>query len=197
MKRLAVSLGMLLALVLAIPVFSDDGYRPDRHEQASNLVIDVMYRVINDGDTRVGGGFWALDDYTKRIQVWEIGPGLFYAWVRYHGSFETLAGPSPQGTGEIAAGVEGKMEGDYWAVITGALKPKPDRKLQGNLGEMNYGCKASDPGNYSTCKTFSWTDAYFAPGYDFQYQWWGWLYDGGKHGVWVNAQGGNQGDIKN
>ncbi len=171
------------------------------------LVINVTLQVTNDGDTRVGGGFWALDDYNKHIQVWQVGTGTFCAVVRYMGSFVTLVGPSPQGTdSSIAAGIEGTFEGGYNAIITGTLKSTPLKRTKGNLGAFNYNCQSNDPGDYSTCTgIFSWTGAYFDTGYAFNYEWWGWIYHAGSNGTWVNRCGsdiptnpactGNQGDI--
>lgn len=164
------------------------------------LVVNVVYKVSNDVDSRVGGGAWASDDYNKHIQIWEVGPGSYCADVRYVGSFLTVAGASPQGTvPELAAGIMGTMEGGYRATIAGTFVPPSSVKTKGNLGSIDYGCNPlTDNGNHNSCtNTFDWVGTYFPDGYNFAYGWWGWIYHGGSNGTWVNASTGNQGDITN
>lgn len=155
------------------------------------LVVNVTQHVINDIDSGVAG-FWATDDYNRHIQVWQVGPSTFCADVRYVGSFVTDDGPSPQNTDTIAAGIEGTFEGGYRATITGTLNATPALRTKGNIGTSDYGCDI-DTGDCTN--RFSWPDAYFTTGYSFTYDWWGWVYHGGRHGTWVNSQDGDQGDI--
>ena len=42
---------------------------------------------------------------------------------------------------------------------------------------------------------WNWVGQYFESGYNFTYEWWGWIYHAGKHGTWVNSIDGNSGDI--
>jgi len=161
------------------------------------LVVNITFKVINDGDTRVGGGFWALDSYKKHIQVWEVADDTFCADLRYVGSFTTIAGPSPQGTDPaIVAGIKGSFDGGYIATITGTLNSSPSKSAKGNIGAFNYGCLASDPGDYSTCTgLFDWVGTYFSSVSSFDQPWWGWIYRTPKNGTWINISTGNQGDI--
>jgi len=185
------------------------------------LVINVTHHVVNDIDSAVGGGFWAVDEYNRHIQVWFLGTDgnggieaeafgatttangvdVYCAVVKYQGSFVTDDGPSPGGSDQfIAAGIEGTFEGGYRAVITGPLKSNPTFRSRGFIGSFNYGCNVeTDPGNRSTCTgLFNWLSEYFDTAdsnFNYTLQWWGWIYKTGRYGTWVNASTGNQGDI--
>jgi hypothetical protein len=158
------------------------------------LVINVTLKVANDIDSGVGGNYWATDAYNRHIQVWQVAANTFCAIVQYEGSFVTVDGASPGNTGTVAAGATGSFEGGYRAIITGSLNPDPAYRTRGNIGKFDYGC---DPGTGNCSSAFSWPSAYFNAGYGFAYEWWGWIYHGGKNGTWVNAIDGNAGDITN
>ena len=160
---------------------TDDGYR--------YLEINVTHHVVNDQDSGLAG-IWATDDYNKHIQLWAVGIApepqgeVFCAIVRYQGSFTTLAGASPGNTDTIAAGIEGTFQGGYRAAIVGTLKENPPYRTRGQLGTFDY-----------TGGPFDWVDAYFSSVSSFTLAWWGWNYNGGQNGRWVNAITGNEGDI--
>lgn len=160
------------------------------------LVVNVVQRVINNADSGVTTPVWAFDEFTRQIQVWQTGADTFCATVKYQGSFVTIAGPSPMGLGVIEAGIKGTFEGGYTAPISGKLKATPGANTKGNIGTVDYACDAAGacPG------AFFWADLYFEtgdPGFVFDQPWWGWIYHGGNNGTWVNASGGNSGDIHN
>lgn len=162
---------------------------------AGQAVINVVHKVINDMDSGTGGNFWAFDEYVRQIEVVQTGDRTFCASVRYQGNFETVAGPSPQNTGNVGDGVVGTFQGGYTATITGTLSPTD--RTKGSLGTFDYQCDPfTGPGDRSTCTgLFNWLDAYFAAGWGFVYEWWGWVYHAGNNGSWVNAASGNSGDI--
>jgi hypothetical protein len=145
------------------------------------LVINVSYKVIGGEDSAVGGGVWALEDYVKQIQVWDLGDDTFCAVVEYKGSFTTTGEKSPDGSHETSEGIQGTFQGGYRATIDGEPIPNPEYSTRGNIGTLN--------------PTFNWVAAYFEAGYDFDYEWWGWIYRTGRNGTWVNASTGNQGNI--
>ncbi len=129
------------------------------------LVINVAHKVTHDFDSGTGGNNWALDDYNRQIQVWQVGESEFCAIASYHGSFTTLAGQSPGNADDISEGINGKMDGGYRLAITGAsLKDMPDQPPHSNLGKYDYGCDA-DP---SCPGQFNWLDIYF-DAYNFSY----------------------------
>jgi hypothetical protein len=164
-----------------------------------NLVINVTHKVINGIDSKVGGGYWATEDYNRRIQVWQVDTDEFCAVVSYQGSFVTDDGPSPQGTDTISAGITGDWEGGYRAIITGTLNSSPTNATKGNIGTFDHACDVET----GVCTgLFDWTAAYFTPVLVFNYEWWGWIYHAGQNGTWVNACTspdldcpGNSGDI--
>ncbi len=156
---------------------TDQGYR--------YLEINVTRKVENDLTT------WATLDYIQHIQVWKVGslpvPGgaeKFCALVRYQGSFTTLAGTSPQGTGSVGAGIEGSFEGGYRLVFSADELTKPSESTRGHIGTF------TGPGDL-----YDWRAFFFANIGSHDLQWWGWIYHGGNNGAWVNSGIGNQGDI--
>jgi len=167
-----------------------------------NLVINVTQKALNDGDTRVGSGFWAMDNFNRTIKVWQIAYNTYCATVSYKGQFVSLGGVSPEGAGTIGVGVTGTVEGGYRSTIfTGTLNPNPtfdgsNLPTNGSLGTIDYQCQPNDPGDYSTCSNlFDWVSTYFSSTSGFDFAWWGWIYHGGNNGTWVNALSGNLGDI--
>lgn len=155
------------------------------------LVINVVQKVTNDADSAVGGTYWALDDITRQIQVWQTDTNTFCATVQYEGSFTTFAGDSPQDTGTVAADITGTIHGGYTATFEGTLASSPADKTHGNIGTVDYRCDQT--GN---CQGYvDWVGVYF-PGYtNFTQPWWGWIYRTPHNGTWVNAVSGNSGDI--
>lgn len=158
------------------------------------LVINVVQDVVNDADSGVAGNAWAFDHYTRQIQVWQVSSDTFCALVQYEGGFVTKAGPSPAGTGTIAAGIAGTLQGGYRStVFTGTLNSTPAYPTGGNIGTFDYKCDAS----FNCPGRVDWVSAYFGSSSGFDLAWWGWIYHGGNNSTWVNASTGNQGDITN
>jgi hypothetical protein len=166
----------------------------------NKMVLNIVYQVTNDADSGFGG-FWALDNYTKHIQAFDLGGGYFCVIAKYDGSFVTAAGPSPAGgTGTVGAGVTGTMEGGYQGLISNATFNPGTKRTKGNVGSYDYGCTVTNGSINATCgSTFDWVAAYFSGAtttfeYDGTFQW-GWIYHGGDNGTWVNANSGSTGDI--
>jgi hypothetical protein len=158
------------------------------------LVVNVNQRIVNDADSGVAGNYWAFDTYNRHIKVWQTAPNTFCAIVSYDGGFTTVAGPSPQNTGTVAAGIQGNFKGGYQATFTGtfaATKP-----TSGNLGTFDYACVLSSSNTVATCPGYQdWTTFYFSSTSGFNENWWGWIYTTEANGTWVNAITGNHGDI--
>lgn len=146
-------------------------------------VVNVTYKVINDLDSGLAGN-WATDNYNKSIKVWQQSDGTNCAIVKYQGQFVTFAGPSPENTGTVGAGVTGAFEGGYQANFDGTYTPG-SYKAQGNLGTFDY---IGGP-------SFDWVSAYFPDNSTFDLPYWAWNYHAGNNGSWVNASTGNSGDI--
>ncbi len=150
------------------------------------LVVNITYGVVNDVDSGVAGNNWAEDNYNKHIQIWQMGDGSFCAIGRYMGDFVTMAGQSPGNGSVISSGITGTFEGGWRGLMTGTLKNSPVFKTKGNIGTFDYEMGSN---------LFSVLAAYFEDGYGFSYAYWGWIYNAGDNGKWVNADSGNFGDI--
>ncbi len=162
---------------------TDQGYR--------YLEINVTRKVENDPTLGTAGNPWAMLDYIQHIQVWKVGtvptPGgaeKFCALVRYQGSFTTLAGKSPQGTGSVGSGIDGSFEGGYRLVFTADELSPPSESTRGHIGTF------TGPGDL-----FDWRAFFFTKIGSDDPQWSGWIYHAGNNGAWVNSSIGNQGDI--
>jgi hypothetical protein len=160
----------------------------------SKNVVNVSFRMINDYDSAVGGNAWANDTMHRELRIWQVSPGMFCATVTDTSKFVTFAGPSPQGTGTVSAGIPGAIRGgEITGQFAGTLNPSPAYPTQGNIGFNNtfdlmctsaYTCPGARP-----------TISSYINGYAGQLQWWGWQYVTDTHGIWVNSQDGNSGDI--
>lgn len=103
-----------------------------------------------------------------------------------------LAVSCPGATNILDGDEDGVLQGGYDATVVGTILASPAWPTRGFVGEHDYQCDivANCPGYVS------WLAQYFAPGYSFTYNWWGWIYRAGKHGVWINSSDGNSGDIQ-
>ena len=169
-----------------------------------NPVINVVQRVQNDADSGQAGNYWAFDYYTRHITVWqtasgEAGNNTYCAIVTYDGKFYAV--PGQVGPGDTPSGalintptnepVNGMMSGGRRATIVGSLLSTPLWTTHGSVGTTNYKCNISG----SCSGVISWPGQYFNSGYSYNDVWWGWKYNGGSHGTWVNSQDGNSGNI--
>jgi hypothetical protein len=178
-------------------------------DDLKNPVINVTQKVQNDADSGVAGNYWAFDYYTRHITVWQIpaptpvenGSSTYCAIVIYDGKFYAVPGQEgPQGvSGQLIntptnAPVNGDMSGGYRALITAIFNPSGSWPKNGNVGTTNYQCDILG----HCLGRVDWVAQYF-PSYnyntDFTQPWWGWKYDGGSHGTWINASTGNSGNI--
>lgn len=156
-------------------------------------IINVTEKVTNDVDSGIAGN-WAIDNYTRHIQVWQIGKNsnTYCALVTYEGTSNAQAGVAgPGGTGIIGSGVIANMQGGYRALFTGVLAPSPTWTSKGSVGTVNYGCNIS-----GSCDTIpSWLNIYFTGVSNFTQPWWGWFYTTPSDGNWLNSIEGNFGNI--
>ena len=171
-----------------------------------NQIINVIEVVTNDADSGQAGNYWAFDNFTRSIQVWNTGPDTYCAVVKFsQATFQGIAGQQSPGststTGGILTGDEhGTFRGGYEAAITGQLDVSDagNWPLRGNVlpNPVNYQCDSS--GN---CPGFiDWTTRYFNTSdssFTFNENPWGWTYVAAdkNDGVWTNASTGNSGDI--
>ncbi|MGI0133669.1 MAG: hypothetical protein ACREBW_01760, partial [Candidatus Micrarchaeaceae archaeon] len=174
----------------------------------NKLIINSNFVVKGDEDTGLKG-YWALDNYTKTLRVWQIGATNYTINSTYSGTWCTFAGAlSPEsGIAEPNDGC-GPIQGGYNATLNTAVPLNASANTIGSLGTFNYGGTQKDIllGTYSNnqvgnTNTFDWIQHYF-PGADeskFSENPWGWTYTYNAAPfatqTWVNAGTGSSGDI--
>ncbi|PIR80172.1 MAG: hypothetical protein COU25_01390 [Candidatus Levybacteria bacterium CG10_big_fil_rev_8_21_14_0_10_35_13] len=192
--------GTLILAAFAVSVYAAPNtlnwgteVNPGMCDKVGKPVVNVNQKVINDADSGLGG-YWAFDNYTRHIQLWSSSAeGEYCAEVSYTGQFDAQAGKTSPGEGGLFDGDEdGTMQGGYRATITGDLLAEPTWKTRGNVGSFDYDCNLT-----GVCgpERVDWVAQYFNGVYDFEFDWWGWIYHAGNHGTWVNSVDGNAGDI--
>lgn len=191
--------GAVLFSAMAVPAFA----APDLLNFGTELnagtcnkvgvpVINVVQNVLNDVDSGEAGNNWAFDNLNRQITVWATNnSGVYCATVLYQGKFDAQEGvQSPGNTALLTGNEDGTFSGGYNATITGTLLSSPEWSTRGSVGTTDYNCDLS-----GVCSGYvSWVGQYFNGGYEFDYNWWGWVYRNGNH-TWVNASSGNSGDV--
>lgn len=163
-------------------------------------VINIKREVKNSIDSGFGTGtWWAQVDYLQHVQAWETGEDTYCVISRFEMQFDAFEGQGTPGQpgdkredGMLEGDESGTSQGGYHAEITGDLKDNPDWKTNGFVGTQDYNCDKS--GTASCDGSVDLFGQYFN-NYNLSYEWWGWIYHGGKHGTWVNSIDFNAGDI--
>jgi len=166
----------------------------------SVLILNIIYKVTNDEDSG-NVGYWALDNYNKQVQVWQVPDGSFYAVARYEGKWQTFEGALSPGLGEPqSSDASGTFEGGYTATFTGTFTPG-SQEIRGNIGTFDLGGTKADvllgtygAGQVGITTPFSYLVAYFPGAADFTYVHWGWIYHY-RSQTWNNFDYGTTGDI--
>jgi hypothetical protein len=147
----------------------------------SVLCLNITYKITNDEDSG-NVGYWALDNYNKSVQVWQVPDGSFYAIAKYEGKDGS-----------------GTFHGGYVATFTA----DSCTRAFGNVGSSDFGGTKADvllgtygAGQVGPTVSFDWT-SYF-PGFaSFVQTSWGWTYKY-RNQSWNNfdsGHGGTTGDI--
>jgi hypothetical protein len=179
-------------------------------------VLDVVYTVANDEDSGLQG-YWALDEYTSYIHLYQItkgkDAGTYFGTQTFLGSFYTVQGavspgslPSPLTT-EQTPGF-GSFQGGIVFYINGTFTPGAN-PVTGSLGLKNFGGTTADllkqtygAGQTGPTSAFDWTTTYFAASPVVSEPTWGFYYvldkplqGSGTTNDWCNFAAGNTGDI--
>jgi hypothetical protein len=146
-------------------------------------VVDVSFVLQNYADAGYASQ-WATANVKRHLRIWRHSDGTYCAQVQDDGStFVTRGGFSPTGEALIREGITGTFEGGYVTLhIVGRFKPSfPAR---GNLGSFDTQCDEDFDckGRYPT-----WL-SYFVKPKAAQFAHWGWLYDAGEHGKWLDQE---------
>jgi hypothetical protein len=167
-------------------------------------VVNVTMNVKNDEDTGLFG-YWALDNYTKHVTVWQTDANTYTANVTYLGTWHTFKGALSPANGLVEPdnGV-GTIQGSYNAIITASSFNTMANAI-GNLGTFDFGGTTSDIplGTYSNqagnTNPFDWVPYYFPEYTNFVQPAWSWTYTNSTYhsggNQWINSNAGNSGDI--
>jgi hypothetical protein len=136
MKRAFILAATLCVLALgAVSTASARGMYTTTCPAYSQLVASVTYLVTGDPVTGADGNVWATADYTRMLQVYRVSKNTYCATWRDSGTFVTVAGPSPAGTGTVDAGIIGKLT--RTAVTTNFNATwQPKASTSGTLGTL-------------------------------------------------------------
>jgi hypothetical protein len=175
MKRAFILAAALCVLALgAVSPASAVGTYTTSCPAYSQLVASVSYVVAGDPVTGADGSVWASADYTRALQVYRV-PGsknTYCATWRDSGTFVTVEGESPGGTGTVAAGIAGRLT--RTAVTTNFTAAfQPHAATSGALGTA-----AAD-----------WTSFYFSNVQGLDLVWYSNLYMTPANGSWGSRTG--------
>ena len=169
----------------------------------SKLILNVTYKVTNDEDSAEWGGYWALDDFNKGLQVWAVPDGSYWVVAKYDGKWQTFAGVETPGSGSRTGYAkyqgddgQGTLQGGYVSPFNfvGAFNPD-SLKTNGYIGSFDFGGTKADILTGGTGGTPVDVLAKYFPGYtDLTQPQWGWTYHY-RGQTWNNFYNGNTGDI--
>jgi hypothetical protein len=146
-------------------------------------VVDVTFHLTNYADAGYAAQ-WAIDRVNRHLRIWRHSDGTYCAQIDDGGStFVTRAGPSPTGAVFIPSGITGTFRGGYiTADIVGKFRPA--YPTHGDLGTFDTKCDLDFvcPGKHP-----SWL-SYFTGATGDAFVHWGWLYDAGAHGTWLDQE---------
>jgi len=157
--------------------------------------VQATVEVVNSKDSG-HQGYWAYIDHTRTLRAWELDDDRYRLVAQYTGSFDAVEGRQTPGesSGPTLSGDEsGSFQGGYAATIEGTMRDDPEWDTRGHVGTVDY--EAEIPGPSPPSGYVDWVGQYFD--YDsFEYEWWGWIYRGGRYGTWVSASTKECGDIR-
>jgi hypothetical protein len=154
------------------------------------LVVNVTQLVTGDVDRGVDGHVWAIDSYSRILQVTSLGGNLYCAGTRYSGQFVTVGGASPNDTGYVSPGVTGSVNGGFKSTVFHA-QFKPTVLTSGVIGPYNYQCDLS-----GSCPGYvDWISLYFQNVTGYGWDRWQFTYPTLVNGGWSNSFLGNWGNI--
>ena len=194
MRRLPFFAAAIFGLVLAGTAFAATTPHLNTSELSSaqctpagsgaKLVVDVTFILDNYADSGYADE-WAIDTVHRHLRIWRHSDGTFCAQIADDGStFVTRAGPSPTGDGAVQSGVTGTFNGGYiTSDIVGKFAPRVPQGAKGNLGTFDAKCNAT----FTCSGTYPTWLSYFKNPKANAFSKWGWIYDAGKNGVWVDS----------
>lgn len=155
-------------------------------------IIDVKENVKNDFDSGIAGNFWGLENFSRHIQVWNVGGTNYCGLITDEGDFRGITGEKSPGQSFTGSILKGTEKGDFYGgerfTFTGNLDLSDTAHwpLRGTVSPnpLDLHCDTNPlcPG------TSGWKSNYFDSITNDNLAWWGWIYKGDHNsGTWVNA----------
>jgi hypothetical protein len=177
MKRAFTLAAALCVLALgAVSTASARGTYTTSCPAYSQLVVNVTYLVTGDPVTDANGNVWATANYTRTLQVYRVpsAKNTYCATWRDSGTFVTVAGQSPGGTGTVNDEIVGTLT--RTAVTTNFTATfQPHAATSGPVGPF--------------AAPFDWTSLYFSNVQGFGLVWYSNLYMTPLNGAWGSRTG--------
>ncbi|MDX6453795.1 MAG: hypothetical protein QOH16_3844 [Gaiellaceae bacterium] len=140
----------------------------------SQQVASVSYLVTGEPVTGANSNVWANADYTRTLQIYRVTKNTYCATWRDSGTFVTVAGQSPAGTGTLDAGIVGRLTRTaVTTTFTATWQPAAPRS--GALGTF--------------AAPADWTSVYFNNTDGFGLVWYSNLYTTSANGAWGSRTG--------
>jgi hypothetical protein len=139
MKRVLILVAALVALgAAAVQPARAATFVSSSCPYGSTVLASVNYTVTGEPLVGAAGNVWAIASYTQYVNVYRVG-SLGYCAVTYSkGTFTTVAGTSPAGTGTIAGGITGTFtSGTRSTTFSGVWNPKAP--TTGSIGSYSSG----------------------------------------------------------
>ena len=170
----------------------------------NKLIIDATYQVHNDSDSGWTGGtgkYWALDNYTQKLLIWQVATDRYQVNVTDNGTSCTFAGASSPNSGnaQIANGCV-SMFGGYDGNLTTSVTPVNTIQSTLGSGTLLFGGTENAIINGQSTDTVdpynSWIQYFFPGTSDWSSSFafansgndWGWTYTDHSNGdVWIDA----------
>jgi hypothetical protein len=135
MKRVLILVAALVALGGAVAAPASADVVSSRCPTYSSPIAVFSLNVTGDSLVGAAGNTWATADYTQQVAIYRLGGQSFCVVTYDRGTFTTLPGTSPAGTGTIAGGITGTFtSGTRSTTFTGRWNPSaPTSGLAGTV----------------------------------------------------------------
>jgi hypothetical protein len=175
MKRVLSMAAALCVLALGAASFaSARGAYTTSCPAYSPQVASVTYAVTGEPVTGAGGNVWSSASYKRTLMIYRVSKNSYCATWRDTGTFTTLAGTSPGGTGTVGDGISGTLT--RTAVTTNFTATwQPSAATSGFLGTY--------------AAPVDWTSFYFSNVQGLDLVWFANLYGTPAHGAWGSRTG--------
>jgi hypothetical protein len=140
----------------------------------SQLVASVTYSVAGESIKGRDGNVWAIANYNRTLLVFRVGKNSYCANWRDTGTFTTIAGESPGGSGSVGAGITGTFS-RTGVTTTFSARWQPNAPTSGSLGAL--------------ASPVDWTSFYFSDVSGLDLVWYANVFQTPGNGSWGSRTG--------